>query len=30
MYETLKAGYVISIGIMMFVFPVICSMKWWG
>lgn len=30
MYEVLKIGYVITIGITMFVFPVICSMKWWG
>lgn len=30
MYETLKVGYVIAIGVTMFVFPVICSMKWWG
>ena len=30
MYETLKIGYVIAIGVTMFVFPVICNMKWWN
>lgn len=30
MYETLKVGYVITVGVIMFVFPVICNMKWWG